>query len=99
MKAGWVGLTEFYSHNCFEECAVTLIKGLRVVIRELTQLNFFLSSSFDKSYMIRGTITPSPLPTSADPLSACEMREDEREVICLTLLGISEVRKWIYFQG
>lgn len=42
MKAGWVGLVEFYSHNCFEELAVTLIKGVRVVIRELTDVNLFL---------------------------------------------------------
>lgn len=80
MKAGWVGLAGFYSHNCFEESAVTLIKGVRVVIRELTELNFFLSSSFDKSYMIRGTITthPHPLCTTAIPFSACDegkMRE------------------------
>lgn len=26
MKAGWVGLVEFRSHNCFEEFAVTVNK-------------------------------------------------------------------------
>lgn len=54
MKVGWVGLAEIYSHNCFEEFAVTLITGMRIVMRQLTEL----SSSFDKSYMLRGIITP-----------------------------------------
>lgn len=62
MKAGRVRLVEFHSHNCFEEFAVTLNKRVRVVIRGLTELNFFFlsSSSFDKSYMIRGATAPSP---------------------------------------
>lgn len=42
MQGRWVGLVEFYSHNFFEEFAVTLIKGLRVVIRELTEVSFFI---------------------------------------------------------
>lgn len=41
MIANWVGLAEFYSRNSFEEFAVTLIKGVRVVMRELTELYFF----------------------------------------------------------
>lgn len=44
MKAGRVRLVEFHSHNCFEEFAVTLNKRVRVVIRGLTELNFFFFS-------------------------------------------------------
>lgn len=53
-EAGWVWLAGFYSHKCFEEYAVTLIKGVRIVMRQLTEL----SSSLAKSYMLRGIITP-----------------------------------------
>lgn len=56
IEAGWVYLAEFYSHNYFEDFAGTLIRGVRIVMRQLTDL----TSSLVESRTLRGFVAPLP---------------------------------------